>query len=142
MANYYYSASNNTFIAAGSSLLNTASFTDALAVDDATFNDFFVGEKDSMRRTTGKDGMPLWVEIPEPTNEEMKALVVVETERKKHELIAEASDKIREWLTDLLLGTINDDDKTRLIAWREYMKSLKLIDAASAYEIMWPARPS
>ncbi|GAB7217373.1 tail fiber assembly protein [Dickeya oryzae] len=48
---------------------------------------------------------------------------------------------IANWQTDLLLGVISDDDKSRLVRWREYMKQVDAIDAQSAPDITWPATP-
>lgn len=141
MANYYYSAKNNAFIAAGSLLLETAAFDDALPVDDAIFAEYFSGEKDGKRRAAGSDGLPFWEEIPPLTDEELHALAVQEAENRKSQLLAEAVEITREWHTDLLLGIISDDDKSRLIAWRSYIKTLNEVDVSQAPDIDWPLPP-
>ncbi|WP_423767477.1 tail fiber assembly protein [Enterobacter hormaechei] len=36
---------------------------------------------------------------------------------------------------------ISDDDKKNLIAWMEYIKRVKLVDASKAPDITWPVIP-
>ncbi|ASG63784.1 hypothetical protein CEW81_16800 [Kluyvera genomosp. 3] len=56
MTNYYYSAKSNAFIAAGSTLLATSAFADAVPVSNDIFAEFFVREKDGKRRVAGMMG--------------------------------------------------------------------------------------
>ncbi|EFL5716710.1 tail fiber assembly protein [Shigella dysenteriae] len=142
MTNYLYSAKNNTFVAANSSLLETSSFDDAVPVDDSVFAEFFVGEKDGQHRVTGGDGHPVWEVIPPSTPEELHAIAVREAENRKTQLLAEAADVTSEWQTDLLLGIISDEDKARLIAWRGYIKKLEAVDTSSTPGIDWPYKPA
>lgn len=141
MTNYYYSAKNNAFIAAGSVLLETSPFDDAIAVSNDVFAEFFVGEKDGKRRVANNEGLPVWEEIPPLTPEELYAIALQEAENRKAQLLAEAVEITREWQTDLLLGIISDDDKARLIAWRSYIKKLNEIDVSQVPNINWPDRP-
>ena len=60
MTSYYYSAKKNVFIAAGSTLLKTDAFTDAVPVSNEIFAEFFIGENDGKRRVPGADGLPAW----------------------------------------------------------------------------------
>lgn len=141
MANYYYSAGNNIFVAKGSSLLVTEAFADAIPVEDSVFAEFFFGEKDGKRRVAGDGGLPVWEVIPPPTPEELHKNAVREAENRKAQLLAEAAQYTRDWQTDLLLGIITDEDKARLIAWRGYAKKVGAIDTSFAPDINWPAKP-
>lgn len=60
----------------------------------------------------------------------------------KENLIADASSRMSDWITDLQLGIISDVDKTSLIAWREYVKSLQAIDPSATEDITWPSQPA
>ncbi|EPT4022325.1 tail fiber assembly protein [Enterobacter roggenkampii] len=142
MTNYYYSAKNNTFVAATSTLLETSAFADVVSVSAEIFEEFFVGEKGGKRRVAGIDGFPFWEDIPLPTTEELHALALQEAENSKAQLLAEAAEITREWQTDLLLGIISDEDKARLIAWRVYIKKLNELDISTAPEINWPEHPA
>ncbi|HIB8991130.1 TPA: tail fiber assembly protein [Citrobacter braakii] len=141
MNNYFYSASQNVFIANGSQLLETSEFSDAVSVSDDVFNEFFKSVFDGMRRVGGIDGMPAWENIPPPTEEEIKAIAIVSAEQKKARLIAEAMNTISLWQTELQLGIISDDDKTSLIAWMKYIQALNSIDTSTAPDIEWLVKP-
>lgn len=142
MINYYYSAKNNAFIAAGSILLGTDAFADAVAVSNEIFAEFFIGEKDGKRRAANNEGLPVWEDIPPLTPEELHAIAVQEAENRKAQLLAEAVETTREWQADLLLGIIRDEDKARLIAWRGYIKKLNDVDSSQAPDVNWPERPA
>lgn len=141
MTNYYYSSSQNVFIASGSQLLKAEEFGDAVAISDEVFNEFFRTINDGKRRIAGPDGLPTWEDIPPPTTAEIKARAIAEAEQKKSQLLAEASEVTAGWQTDLLLGTISDEDKAKLIEWRAYIKELEAVDTSSAPDINWPAPP-
>ena len=141
MTSYYYSAKKNVFIAAGSTLLETDAFPDAVAVSDEIFVEFFAGENDGKRRVPGADGLPAWEKIPPPTDDELHAIAVQEAENQKAQLLAESAEAVREWQTDLLLGIIRDQDKARFIAWRSYGKKLEAVDTSTAPDVTWPDKP-
>lgn len=141
MTNYYYSAKNNVFIAAGSSLLETDAFADSVVVSNEIFSEFFIGEKDGKRRVANVEGLPVWEDIPPLTQEELQAIAIQEAENRKAHLLAEAVEITREWQTDLLLGIISDEDKARLIAWRSYIKKLNEVDTSLIPDVSWPTPP-
>lgn len=65
----------------------------------------------------------------------------------KRQLLVEEADKITaDWLIDLQLGEISDEDKASLIAWRAYSKKLKALDLRSIIDeqsfnaIEWPIK--
>jgi hypothetical protein len=141
MTNYYYSSSQNVFIASGSQLLKAEEFGDAVAVSDEVFNEYFRTVNGSKRRIAGSDGLPAWEDIPPPTPEEIKAAAIAAAQQLQSQLLAEASEVTQGWQTDLLLGTISDEDKAKLIEWRAYIKELEAVDTSSAPDINWPAPP-
>lgn len=140
MNNYFYSASQNVFIANGSQLLESGEFSDAVSVSDDVFNEFFKSEFDGMRRVGGIDGMPAWESIPPPTDEEIKAIAIASAEQKKSRLMAGAMSTISLWQTELQLGIINDDDRASLIAWMKYIQALNVVDTSTAPDIEWPVK--
>ncbi|HDT2308286.1 TPA: tail fiber assembly protein [Citrobacter braakii] len=142
MENYYYSARKNVFVASGSKLMKTEDFSDAVAVSDVIFDEYFRTVNDGKRRIAGADGFPMWEVIPPPTPEEIKSAAVAAAEQKKSQLLAEASEVTRGWQTDLMLGTISDEDKAKLIEWRTYIKELEGVDTSSAPEINWSEKPA
>ena len=142
MTNYYYSAKSNAFVAAGSTLLVTSTFADAVPVSNEIFAEFFVGEKDGKRRAASTEGLPVWEDIPPLTQGELHAIAVQEAENRKAQLLSEAVEITRDWQTDLLLGTISDEDKARLIAWRSYIKKLNEVDTSIVPDVNWPEKPA
>ncbi|EKZ6147609.1 tail assembly chaperone [Klebsiella aerogenes] len=83
------------------------------------------------------DGMPCWVDMPSPSPEQQK----ISAEQKKDALIDEARAVISIWQTELLLGTISDDDKSSLIKWIAYIKALQEVDISHAPDVNWPEVP-
>ncbi|MBA7932982.1 tail fiber assembly protein [Klebsiella sp. RHBSTW-00215] len=49
-------------------------------------------------------------------------------EYRRDSLLSSASDKIKDWRTELELEIISDDDKVKLVKWMVYIKDLKSID--------------
>lgn len=70
---------------------------------------------------------------------------LAETQRQR--LLTAAQSVISDWKTELGLGTISDDDKTRLTQWMAYIKLLKTLDLSTVTDeisfnaINWPERP-
>ncbi|OVJ79263.1 tail fiber assembly protein [Klebsiella pneumoniae] len=53
-----------------------------------------------------------------------------------------AKDTISVWQTELLLGTISDDDKASLTEWMAYIKALQVVDTSDPESITWPTEPT
>ncbi|EFI6528046.1 tail fiber assembly protein [Escherichia coli] len=66
---------------------------------------------------------------------------MLEAERQKSALLAEAQSTISLWQTELQLGIISDDDKASLIAWMKYIQALNAVDTSIAPDIEWPVKP-
>lgn len=66
---------------------------------------------------------------------------VLEAEKQKSALLAEAQSTISLWQTELQLGIISDDDKASLIAWMKYIQALNAVDTSAAPDIDWPVKP-
>ncbi|MCX9039810.1 tail fiber assembly protein, partial [Citrobacter portucalensis] len=122
---YIFSASKNAFYPLDKKRLyvNAGSWPDdGEPVSDDTFIKYS-GSVPAGKMRGSINGLPAWVDVPPPTDEEIKAAVISEAVRKKSALLAEASRVIQGWQTDLLLGTISESDKTKLIEWRAYIKA-------------------
>lgn len=62
-------------------------------------------------------------------------------EQQKSALLAEAKSIINFWQTELQLGIISDEDKSSLIDWIYYIKSVQALDTTLAPLINWPSQP-
>jgi len=67
---------------------------------------------------------------------------IVEAERTKSELLANAKNMISEWQTELQLGLIDETDKASLINWLAYIKELKAIIPSDWPKFNWPQHPA
>ncbi|EPS8351908.1 tail fiber assembly protein [Escherichia coli] len=76
------------------------------------------------------------------TDTEAQHAADVETaEQQKTALLSEAQATISLWQTELLLGSISDEDKASLIAWMNYIKAVQAVDTSKAPDITWPDKP-
>ncbi|KFC09027.1 phage tail fiber protein [Trabulsiella guamensis ATCC 49490] len=66
---------------------------------------------------------------------------VAVAEQQKATLLSAAQETISLWQTDLLLGTITDENRLKLIAWRQYMEDVRAVDVAVAPDLVWPSHP-
>ncbi len=78
----------------------------------------------------------------------VNAMFADKAKAKCQQLIAEAEKMMSDWLVDLQLGVITDDDKSSLIKWRTYSKALNVMDLSAVADeesfnaVEWPDVPS
>lgn len=72
---------------------------------------------------------------------EQHAGEVAVAEQQKAALLAEAQATISVWQTELQLGIISGEDKTKLVAWINYIKDVQGIDTSIAPSIVWTDKP-
>ena len=80
-----------------------------------------------------------WVTDPPyvPTHEDY----VRDAESERQRLTDSANTVMEDWIIDLQLGVISDDDRAKLLAWRQYVKDVKAVDTSSAPNVIWPDTP-
>lgn len=69
---------------------------------------------------------------------------VAEATAQKNELLALYKSTTENWNTDLMLGDISDDDRAKLVAWRNWRKAVEAVDTSAASEeapVEFPAPP-
>ncbi|OFC58371.1 tail fiber assembly protein [Candidatus Erwinia dacicola] len=76
-----------------------------------------------------------WVKDDEAEKNALKA----EAADKQRQLITEARAVIGEWQTELMLGSISDDNKVKLQKWIDYIEALKRVDLSDP---AWPDIPA
>ncbi|MBI0549206.1 tail fiber assembly protein [Pectobacterium parmentieri] len=81
-----------------------------------------------------------WIDDPQykPTQEDL----ILKAEFERLRLIDNAKAVMSGWMDDLQLGIIEENEKTSLADWREYIKNLKAIDTSVAPDIEWPSEPN
>ena len=86
----------------------------------------------------GTDGMPAWVDLPPPTQEEL----ISAAEQVRQQLLAHADAVMLDWRTELMLGEISDANRGKLSAWLAYKNEVKTWDIKTDPEnVNWPAPP-
>lgn len=140
MTSYFYSSSENAFypIALKEDYLSAETWpVDGVEIDDDKALIFMGEPPEGQVRVAGDDGLPCWVDIPPPTQEEL----IAQADTTKEALILSAKETISLWQTELQLGIISDEDKTSLIAWMNYIKDVQAVKTENAPDITWPDKP-
>ncbi|ANZ86608.1 MULTISPECIES: tail fiber assembly protein [Citrobacter freundii complex] len=84
------------------------------------------------------DGMPVWVDIPVPTKQEL----IQNAENERQRLLKDADAVMLDWRTELLLGEISDASRAKLSAWMAYKNEVKSADVTADPErVSWPVPP-
>ena len=81
----------------------------------------------------------IWT-LTEEGKKQKESAQIVSNQDKRDFLINSAKDKISLWQSELLLGSINDQDKLLLNTWIDYIKALQDIDT-SVVDVTWPELP-
>lgn len=59
----------------------------------------------------------------------------------KQGLLDEVDEVTKQWLIDLQLDDLSDEDRVKLVAWRAYRKLLVAVDTSTAPDVIWPDKP-
>lgn len=127
--NFYPFTLKNVYESAGSW---PAEFVE---VGEDEFKSFSGAPPTGKMRGADSKGLPCWVDIPPPTQEELS----VAAEKKKSVLLAEASAIIAPLRDASDGGYIDDADKPKLTAWQKYRYELTKVDPANP---IWPDKPA
>lgn len=101
------------------------------------YGDGFVPE--NKVRIAGENELPIWGTI--------SIDYASKAETGRQHLLSVASTVTADWMTDLQLGIISDEDKASLILWRTYIRQLKELDLSAVTDeesyngIVWPDKP-
>ena len=140
--NFVYSASNNMFYPYEyqQQYINSGDWPDdAIDVDDSVFFEYTGKPPEGKQRGTDAEGLPGWVDIPAPTDEE----IIAEASYKKQSLIEEANGHMndKQWPGKAALGRLTDTEKKQYNLWLDYLDALEAVDTSSAPDINWPESP-
>ena len=138
---YFFSAKNNAFFP--KAMLDDYKSSgwdldDVITVSDETFIEFSGMHPEGKTRGADSAGMPLWIDVPLPTKEQLIQIA----EGEKQGLLTNAQRSISLWQTQLQLGIISDADKAKLIEWMHYITALQAVDTSTAPDINWPQQPA
>lgn len=130
---YFYSPGNNGFYVSGFNDSDMPS--DAVEIAQAIFNEYSASPPFGKCRATGDDGLPVWTDIPAPTQEE----IIAANEDKRAALRVIADSEIA-WRQDSVdAGIATEEETTALAEWKKYRVLLMRVDTAAPY---WPTPPA
>ncbi|MDE1478588.1 tail fiber assembly protein [Xenorhabdus bovienii] len=138
---YFYSASRNSFYPTHMKqiYINNGTFPDdTVKVSESYFIEFAINSAPIGKcRVAGVDGLPTWVDIPQSTTKQLQQ----NAERKKKDLMSQASNTIAPLQDAVDLDLVTDEEKAALIEWRKYRVLLNRIDCSTVPDIVWPEQP-
>ena len=136
MTSYFYSAKENAFFP--ESLREQYELAgswpdDGVEVTEEYFESFSISPPGKMR-AAGDNGLPVWVDVPPPTQEEISA-----ANAKKLQSLRKIADSEISWRQDAVDAEIaTDDEVTDLAAWKKYRVLLMRVDTSNPE---WPEKP-
>ncbi len=130
---YFYSPGNNGFYISG---FNDSDMPpDVIEIGQAIFNEYSESPPSGKCRVAGEDGLPSWIDIPAPTQEE----IIAANEDKRAALRVIADSEIA-WRQDSVDAGIATEEETAALAeWKKYRVLLMRVDTADPD---WPIPPA
>lgn len=118
-------------------LTNDSLPSDVIEVSDSVRNEYNFAPPEG-KQLSSSQNMPVWIDIPPATREEL--IAAAEQERQK--LLAHADAVMLDWRTELMLGEISDANRGKLSAWLAYKNEVKTWDIKTDPEnVNWPVPP-
>lgn len=136
MTSYFYSAKENAFFP--ESLREQYELAgswpdDGIKVSEDYFESFSIAPSGKMR-VAGDNGLPVWVDAPHPTQEELNA-----ANDKKLQSFRKVADSEIAWRQDAVDADIaTDEEVADLAAWKKYRILLMRVDTSNP---QWPEKP-
>ena len=141
--NAFFSPSRNTFFNSDWRDLYDAAGTwpaDAIEVGTETFQEFAMGDPPmGKQRAAGEDGLPIWIDVPSPTEEERLVRAVLEISR----LLQLAALNIAPLQDAVDTDVATEAEIQSLKAWKLYRVSVNRVPSQNGYPqvIHWPEIP-
>lgn len=141
MSGFFYSATTNGAYPQSDIEIFKATGTwpdDAVLMSAEVFSEFFSELPPAGKmRAGGPQGLPVWVDIPSPTKEQL----IAQAERQRSSLRSEADNEIA-WRQDAVdLDMATEKEAADLLAWKKYRIQINRVNTDTAPDINWPAKP-
>ncbi|HII0646834.1 TPA: tail fiber assembly protein [Salmonella enterica subsp. enterica serovar Yopougon] len=113
--------------------------TEYIEVGESVFTEFSASPPVGKIRGTGDNGMPAWVDIPPPTQEEL----IAQAEREKQHRIDTANEfmNAKQWPGKAAIGRLKGEELVQYNLWLDYLDALEAVDTSRAPDINWPVPP-
>ncbi|EFT2769168.1 TPA: tail fiber assembly protein [Escherichia coli] len=139
-SNIYFSAKNNSFFfeSMKSDYEKTNTWPDDIVEVESDIYQKYTGRPPEGKGRGGDaSGQPVWVDVSEPTADQLIALAI----QQKKDLAENAGTEIA-WRQDAIeAGISTDDEVIQLAKWKKYRVLLMRIDTSKAPDIIWPDIP-
>ncbi len=112
---------------------------DAVSIDNDTWRQFISTPPAGKKLGADALGMPAWIDIPAPTNEEL----IAAADHEKQTRIEQANYFInsKQWPGKAVLGRLQGTELEQYNLWLDYLDELEAVDTSSASYIAWPSEP-
>ncbi|TLJ03968.1 tail fiber assembly protein [Escherichia sp. E4385] len=90
-------------------------------------------------RVAGEDGMPVWADAPEPTQEQLISSATREKKRRLDDANNYMNNK--QWPGKAAIGRLKGEELAQYNLWLDYLDALDAVDPSSAPDIQWPEEP-
>lgn len=119
-------------------LTNGSLPSDVIEVSDSVRNEYNFAPPEGKQLSSSKN-MPVWVDIPPPTQDEL----IAEAEREKQQRIVAANDFMnsKQWQGKAAIGRLKGGELTQYNLWLDYLDALEAVDTSSAPDIEWSTPP-
>jgi len=128
-----YSAQNNAFY---DPQINSEIPADAIDIDEPAWMALLEGQADGRVISSSKEGLPLLVESPEPTAEQIQKQVIAEQQR-----LRQYADSAIYTLQDAIdMKMASEKEIEQLTSWKKYRIALMRIET-NVLDVNWPQIP-
>lgn len=118
-------------------IINGSLPSDVIEVSDSVRNEYNFAPPEG-KQLSSSQNMPVWIDIPPATLEEL----IAAAEKERQKLLAHADAVMLDWRTELMLGEISDANRAKLSAWLAYKNEVKSWDIKTDPEnVNWPVPP-
>jgi len=137
---YFYSASTNCFYPQSMRAAYESQGgwpADCAEVSGAVATEFMGAAPEGKYRAPGTGGAPAWMDLPEPTRDQLAAAAA----SRRQALLTAATAAIAPLQDAVDLDMAQEAEKVQLTAWKKYRVLVNRISPADAPDINWPDTP-
>ncbi|EBT2374407.1 tail fiber assembly protein [Salmonella enterica] len=112
---------------------------DAVLLSDEESELYWKQNPPTGKQLGAKNGRPVWINIPAPTQDELIADAIREKQRR----IDAANDLMnsKQWPGKAAIGRLKGDELVQYNLWLDYLDALEAVDTSSAPDIEWSTPP-
>lgn len=142
MNRYIYSPLENAFYAVALKTSYEVSGTwpaDAVEMADDISAVYMAEPPEEKIRAAGDDGYPVWINKPEPTQDELIDIASADKQQRIDQVNEYMNSK--QWPGKAAIGRLKGDELSQYHRWLDYLDALEAVDTSAPQEISWPAAP-